>query len=79
MARTVCMLDDIVQRIDSINCVTCRKAVHKSYIGIKAPITEQILWSCENCGLPLVGDITKQLSDLSQNVEDLQQVSEKLI
>ena len=77
--QSACYLcDDIVQRNDSINCVTCRKAAHKSCIGIKAPIKGEILWSCENCGLPSVGDITKQLSELSQKVEDLQSVPEKL-
>ena len=78
--QSACYLcDDIVQRSDSINCVTCRKAAHKSCIGIKAPIKGEILWSCENCGLPSVGDITQQLSELSQKVEDLQQFPEKLI
>ena len=73
------MCNDIVQRNDSINCVTCRKAAHKSCIGIKAPIKGEILWSRENHCPPSVGDITKQLSELSQKVEDLQQVPEKVI
>ena len=78
--QSACYLcDDIVQRNDSINFVNCRKVAHKSCIGIKAPIMGEILWSCENCGWPSVGDTTKQMSELSQKVQDLQQVPEKLI
>ena len=76
--RTCVLCGEASQETELLNCLLCQKNQLTSRVGPKEATQRSILWSCDKCRLPLVANITFELSELKVEGSKLQKVGEMM-